>query len=222
MTGRTSAGEDGQRKLHVAGVARRGIVVAQVAQGGFQSHAATETCPGHSTLLTGVHPATLCGHSTSGHILPAQPLAGLIDNLAEGRLSAIPGGPRHWLPLVCVDFLVELMRLAAFDPDLEGASLLALDERTPTLAGLLARLAQALQVAAPRRHLPIGLLRALLRVPGLPRLLHTEAESLDFIQTRRFDTRATQTFARRHELAWPDLDAALQATVRHLRPRPGG
>lgn len=24
---------------------------------GFQSHAATETCPGHSTLLTGTHPA---------------------------------------------------------------------------------------------------------------------------------------------------------------------
>jgi hypothetical protein len=24
---------------------------------GFQSHASTETCPGHSTLLTGVHPA---------------------------------------------------------------------------------------------------------------------------------------------------------------------
>ncbi|MCB2079633.1 MAG: alkaline phosphatase family protein [Novosphingobium sp.] len=35
---------------------------ARLAQGavfpsGFQSHAATETCPGHSTLLTGVHPA---------------------------------------------------------------------------------------------------------------------------------------------------------------------
>ncbi|UVO51921.1 alkaline phosphatase family protein [Sphingomonas sp. SUN019] len=25
---------------------------------GYQSHAATETCPGHSTILTGVHPAT--------------------------------------------------------------------------------------------------------------------------------------------------------------------
>ena len=25
--------------------------------GGYQSHAATETCPGHSTLLTGTHPA---------------------------------------------------------------------------------------------------------------------------------------------------------------------
>ncbi|WP_395391834.1 alkaline phosphatase family protein [Novosphingobium sp. BL-8A] len=31
----------------------QGAVFAQ----GFQSHAATETCPGHSTLLTGVHPA---------------------------------------------------------------------------------------------------------------------------------------------------------------------
>lgn len=36
--------------------------LARIAQGavfpsGFQSHAATETCPGHSTLLTGTHPA---------------------------------------------------------------------------------------------------------------------------------------------------------------------
>ena len=31
----------------------RGVVFAN----GYQSHAATETCPGHSTLLTGRHPA---------------------------------------------------------------------------------------------------------------------------------------------------------------------
>src|SRR3954454_162932 len=35
---------------------------AEVAHGaavhnGYQSHAATETCPGHSTILTGAHPA---------------------------------------------------------------------------------------------------------------------------------------------------------------------
>src|SRR6476661_10911383 len=35
---------------------------ARLAQGavfhnGYQSHAATETCPGHSTILTGAHPA---------------------------------------------------------------------------------------------------------------------------------------------------------------------
>lgn len=166
--------------------------------------------------LTCVHPATLCGHSVSGHILPAQPLAGLIDNLAHGRLSVIPGSPQHWLPLVCVDFLAELLRLAAFDPALEDAELLALDDRSPNLAGLLAWLAQALQVQGPSRHLPIGLLRTLLRLPGLPALLHTEPEALDFIQTQRFDTQATQAFAARHGLAWPDLRTAVQASARYL------
>ncbi|TCM18907.1 type I phosphodiesterase/nucleotide pyrophosphatase [Novosphingobium sp. PhB165] len=43
------------REHYTKGFARllQGAVFAQ----GFQSHAATETCPGHSTILTGVHPA---------------------------------------------------------------------------------------------------------------------------------------------------------------------
>ncbi|HWU03334.1 MAG TPA: alkaline phosphatase family protein [Novosphingobium sp.] len=43
------------RTRYTAGLARlqQGAVFAS----GFQSHAATETCPGHSTILTGVHPA---------------------------------------------------------------------------------------------------------------------------------------------------------------------
>ena len=43
------------RRLYTAGLARlqQGAVFAS----GFQSHAATETCPGHSTLLTGARPA---------------------------------------------------------------------------------------------------------------------------------------------------------------------
>jgi alkaline phosphatase len=43
------------RPLFQAGLKRlqNGIVFSE----GFQSHAATETCPGHSTLLTGAHPA---------------------------------------------------------------------------------------------------------------------------------------------------------------------
>ncbi len=43
------------RSLFTGGLARlaRGAVFAQ----GYQAHAATETCPGHSTILTGGHPA---------------------------------------------------------------------------------------------------------------------------------------------------------------------
>lgn len=166
--------------------------------------------------LTVVHPATVCGHSRSGHILPAQPLAGLIGNLAGGRLGAIPGSTAHWLPLVSVDFLAELIVAAAFDEQQAGQEILALDTTTPNLQGMLQQLAQTLGVSAPRRHMPIPLLRILLKLPGMPRLLRTEAESLDFIQATRFDTAATNALAQRHQLQWPDIGQALQATARYL------
>ncbi|MDE8651167.1 alkaline phosphatase family protein [Novosphingobium album (ex Liu et al. 2023)] len=43
------------REHFTGGFAR--LLQGAVFPSGFQSHAATETCPGHSTLLTGVHPA---------------------------------------------------------------------------------------------------------------------------------------------------------------------
>ncbi|KQM14790.1 alkaline phosphatase family protein [Novosphingobium sp. Leaf2] len=42
------------RQHYSKGLAR--LLQGAVFPSGFQSHAATETCPGHSTLLTGVHP----------------------------------------------------------------------------------------------------------------------------------------------------------------------
>ena len=170
--------------------------------------------------LTVLHPATVCGHSRSGHILPEQPLAGLIRSLASGLLGAIPGSTAHWLPLISVDFLAELMAAAAFDADQASREILALDPHTPNLQGMLQQLAQALDVSAPSRHIPIPLLRLLLRVPGLPRLLRTDPEPLDFIQTKRFDTAATRSLAQRHQLVWPDIVQALQATARYLVSEP--
>ena len=46
---------DAYRPAFSAGFAR--LSQGTVYRNGFQSHAATETCPGHSTLLTGDHPA---------------------------------------------------------------------------------------------------------------------------------------------------------------------
>ena len=43
------------RPLFTAGLRR--LQTGPVFPSGFQSHAATETCPGHSTILTGSHPA---------------------------------------------------------------------------------------------------------------------------------------------------------------------
>src|SRR3954447_17040196 len=47
---------DEYRAQFTAGLAR--LASGTVFRNGYQSHAATETCPGHSTLLTGDRPAT--------------------------------------------------------------------------------------------------------------------------------------------------------------------
>jgi len=56
------------RATFTAGLKRLGN--GAVFPSGYQSHAATETCPGHSTILTGVHPART-GIIANGWIDPA-------------------------------------------------------------------------------------------------------------------------------------------------------
>jgi predicted AlkP superfamily pyrophosphatase or phosphodiesterase len=53
--------------------------------GGYQSHAATETCPGHSTILSGVHPGR----------------AGIAANDWFGMRGLVAGGVRRAHPRFC-------------------------------------------------------------------------------------------------------------------------
>ncbi|UMZ09514.1 SDR family oxidoreductase [Pseudomonas sp. MPFS] len=164
-----------------------------------------------------VHPATVCGHSESGHILEGQPLAELIRNLAQGRFKAVPGSARHWLPLVSVDYLVTMITCVAFDPSMANRQVLALYDGTPNLPGMLEQMATTLQVKAPRRYVAMRLLRWLLMIPGLASRLGISAESLDFIQTQRFDMSASKQLERKYQFAHPDMTRTLEMTVRYVK-----
>lgn len=163
-----------------------------------------------------VHPATVCGQSESGHILAGQPLAVLIRDLALGRFKAIPGSARHWLPLVSVDYLVKMITCVAFDPSMANQQVLALYPHTPNLQGMLAQIATTLAVRAPRRHVPINVLKWILAIPGLAARLSISPESLNFIQTQRFDMRITEQLERKYQFTHPDMEQALARTVRYV------
>ena len=170
-------------------------------------------CARQSIDLVEVQPAAVAGHSVSGDLDPAQPLYSLIDNLAHGRLALVPGSPQHWLPLVPVDFLADLIAAASLAQQPPGR-LLALDPATPSMQGLLAEIAATLGRRPPQRHMPLALLDLLLRLPGMPALLGTSREALAFIRTQRFDTGSSQTFAREQGLAAPATLAAIRASSR--------
>ncbi len=158
-----------------------------------------------------VQPATVAGDSRTGQLDHQQPLYQLLDNLARGRMAAIPGTPDHWLPLVAVDLLAALIARAALAPA-TPPRLLALDSRTPSLQGLLAHAAPSLKRRAPTRFLPMGVLATLLRLPGLPRLLNTWPEALHFIQTTRFDTGASDAFLATQGLTHPSIKGVITAS----------
>ncbi|MEO6473136.1 MAG: SDR family oxidoreductase [Aeromicrobium sp.] len=164
----------------------------------------------------GVHPATLCGHSKSGQISVGQPFTELIETIANERMSAIPGGRDHWLPLVTVDCLASLLAALADNPWPPTKSLIALDPATPDLATLAQRIASTLGVRSPRRRVPVGLLQALLRLPGAERLTHTSRESLSFIRKERFEISATRAFMEASGVVVPPIGTAIDATVRAI------
>lgn len=180
----------------------------------LEAHFATlELMSAKGGEITVVHPATVCGHSRTGHILDGQPLVELIRNLIQGKLTAVPGTAKHWLPLVTVDYLVELMVVSAFDPAMVGQELLALDEQTPNLQELLVQVAQPLGLKPPRHHISLRVLKLLLSIPPVARFMNTKPEALDFIQTTRFDTAAVEQFAKSHGIAKPDIRQSLQHTA---------
>src|SRR5204862_240322 len=73
---------DEYRPQWTGGLAR--LATGTVFHNGYQSHAATETCPGHSTLLTGDHPART-------GIISNVPIEGGGKPVGAGRLARKAG-----------------------------------------------------------------------------------------------------------------------------------
>lgn len=170
-------------------------------------------CREHHVDMVEVQPATVAGHSHSGHLDASQPLFNLIDNVNAGRMALVPGTPAHWLPLVAVDHLVAIM-FAACTADSPPAALLALDPDTPSLIGLLSLIAVERGRKPPRHHLPLPALKLLLRIPGMQTLMHTSIEALDFIQTTRFDVSITDEFIHSQNIARPNIHDVIRLSAR--------
>jgi nucleoside-diphosphate-sugar epimerase len=171
--------------------------------------------------FAGVHLASVSGHTQTGHLESSQPIAEFITTVVRGQLPAVPGGTSHWLPLVPVDHASELIATLATEGWIADRELLALDPDTPDLLGLVRAIAEAAGVRAPRRRVPLGLVRTIAATPLLRRLLGTSPEALSFIISDRFNVASTQAFAASHGLAPSDVSESIAASVAHLHGTPG-
>ncbi|WP_207930536.1 alpha/beta fold hydrolase [Streptomyces hainanensis] len=131
-------------------------------------------------------------------------LATLVRQLWHGRLPALPGGPDTFLPVVTVGHLARFLAELPHAPT--GEHHWVLDDATPPLPELIGTVADHLGVRAPRRTIPVGLVRRLPRA-----LTGADPETLHFLSTDRYPTASADAFAAGVGLEQPPVADALRA-----------
>lgn len=147
--------------------------------------------------LTIANPSTVIG--------PGQyvGLSALVEDLWNGRLPALPGGPDTFLPIATIDYFVRFLAEVPASP--AGAHYWVLDDATPLLPELIGTIADHTGVRAPRRSVPVGLLRRLPR-----RLTGADPETLAFLSSDRYPTASARAFAASAGLEMPAAADALR------------
>ncbi|MEU9830973.1 NAD-dependent epimerase/dehydratase family protein [Streptosporangium sp. NPDC048047] len=149
--------------------------------------------------LTIVNPATVIG---PGQFIG---LASLVHDLWRGRLPLLPGGSGVFVPVVDAGHLARFMAAVPEHEETAGRAYWVLDDDTPELPELVALLASHLGVRAPRRSIPVWLLRRLPRA-----LTGADPETLSFLSGDRYDTAPARAFAERAGLRMPPVEQALR------------
>ncbi len=159
--------------------------------------------------MTRIHPGSVIGDSATGETTMYFGFGDLVRRIVKRQMPAIPGGARHWVPLVPVDYLATFLArvpLADTEPLIEY---FVVDDRSPDLATLVRAIASHVGVPAPKRRVPLWVARAVARLSRDVAL----SESLDLLPTLRLDTAPADRAAAALGLVKPNLDVAIQRAV---------
>ena len=161
--------------------------------------------------LTSVHPCGVIGDSRTGECTQTDGLGEMAEALWLGKLRALAGSDRTFVPLVAVDYLADFLATVVEREETLGASLVVLDDATPNLPELVAAMGRHLDVRAPRLVLPLALVRWL---PMALTGLHPEA--IGFLSEDRYDVADAAAHAEAMELEMPPWDRVLTRWLDHL------
>ncbi|WP_395297748.1 alpha/beta fold hydrolase [Kitasatospora hibisci] len=161
--------------------------------------------------LTTVNPSSVVGHSVTGEAGQYLGLAELVRQLWHGRLPLLPGTARTFLPVVAVDHLARFLAAVPEHDHGPAHAHTVLDPSTPPLTELVAVVADHLGVPAPRRLVPVGLVRRLPRA-----LTGSDPETLTFLSEDTYDTTSADRLADAAGLHHPPVLPLLQRWAARL------
>jgi dihydroflavonol-4-reductase len=140
--------------------------------------------------LTIVNPSSVIGHSETGESMPQLGLAVMLKDLWSGKLAALPGDARTWVPVIAVDHLARMIALMPKLSETVGRDYWLLDDDTPSLHDLIRLVASHWNVKAPRFRLPVSIIR---RLPSA--VTRADPETLGFLSPDRYPTHSALALA---------------------------
>lgn len=162
---------------------------------------------------TVIHPATVIGEENSGEIAENQPITDIILQLKQGKMTAIPATPQHYLPLVSINLLVDSIIRAAQDQSTINHEILIANPKQISLQQMIVTMAEALSVKAPTQFIPLFILKLILKCKWLATKLEMSAESLNFLRTEKLNIDPFLALNQKWQISATDLDKTIQNTA---------
>lgn len=162
---------------------------------------------------TVIHPATVIGEESSGEITENQPITDIILQLKQGKMTAIPATPQHYLPLVSINLLVDSIIYAAQDQRTINQDILIANPEQISLQQMIVTMAQALSVKAPTQFISLSILKIILKCKWLATKLDLSSESLNFIRTEKLNIDHFLTLNQKWKIPETDLKKTIENTT---------
>lgn len=151
--------------------------------------------------LSVVHPSVVIGDSATGNTEQTGGLGILIASARRKLMGTVPGGRKHWLPLVHVDHTAAFIAALTNERQPVNETYYLLDEqdKSPSMTELIRIINKELRVPAPIGSISLSLLTKLLST-SLGSKVGIPAQSLSFIVNTDFPTEPAKQIQQKYSL----------------------
>jgi hypothetical protein len=146
-------------------------------------------------------------------------VVGILNSILRGLLRLVPGKPSDIVPWVTGQYVAAYAVALLLSSDGEMIEHLLLDPNSPSLRTSVNLMSSAMGGPRAVGHVPKWVMSSMLKLPLVPDLLGTSAESLNFIVSAPPDPAASVIWGLRHGITHPDVMQSLDLTARHWQQK---
>ncbi|CAJ1316221.1 SDR family oxidoreductase [Paenibacillus nuruki] len=178
----------------------------------------------HRFPLSIIHPGVVIGDSITGTTPQLGGLGIVVDAVRKGKMRIVPGGKRHWLPLVHVDYIADFLICLLLEeqhsqlPHMQAYYLLNRPEHTYNIKQLVKQISLELNAPQPILSVPPYVAKYILST-SLGQKLGVPAASIGFIVEQQYPLESVRQIEAKYGIQSTITVNGLQKVIQDLDAR---